>query len=408
MISALDDVASVVRCIEQGAEDHLPKPFDPVLLRARIGACLEKKRLRDAELEYLEHVTRVIDAATAVEGGTYAAGTLAGVARRADELGRLARVFDSMAEQIRAREERLRDQVGALRREIEEARRSARSGAASIDTPGLAAGELFAGRFEIIADLGAGGMGMVYHALDRELGEPVAIKILRPELVSDREALERFRTEIRLARHISDRNVVRTHDIGESGGVYFLTMEYVEGITVRQLLDTRERLGVAATLAVANQVAHSLAVAHEQGVIHRDIKPENLLLDASGVLKVMDFGVARLAENVSSMTAAGMVLGTPAYMAPEQLLSETADARSDLYAVGVVLYECLTGVRPFDAPSPFMLIARLLKEEPEPPVSRNSEIPPALDALILRLLAKEPAARPATAAELESLLAKIS
>jgi CheY-like chemotaxis protein len=400
MITALDDMASVVRCIERGAEDHLTKPFDPVLLGARIGACLEKKRLRDAELEYLDQVSRVIEAATAVEAGSYQTGALARVAQRADELGRLARVFDGMAAQVRAREERLKEQVTALRGEIDAARSAERPAQASGEPHGLATGAVFAGRYEIVGEIGSGGMGMVYRAIDRQLGEVVAVKTLRPEMVTDTAALERFKSEIRLARHITDRHVVRTHDIGESDGVYYLTMEYVEGITVRELLDTRGRLGVPATLAIAAQLARSLVAAHEQGVIHRDIKPENLLLDAGGVLKVMDFGVARLAEGVSSMTMAGFALGTPAYMAPEQLLAEQADARSDLYAAGVVMYECLTGTRPFDGGSPFVLIARVLKDEPVPPSTRNAEVPPALEELILRLLAKEPADRPATAAEL--------
>ncbi|HJX87953.1 MAG TPA: response regulator, partial [Gemmatimonadales bacterium] len=276
MISALDDVASVVRCIERGAEDHLPKPFDPVLLRARISACLEKKRLRDIELEYLREVGRVIQAAIQVEAGSYENGTLAQVAQRGDELGRLARVFDAMANQVRAREDRLKEQVAALRREIGEARQTSKP-AAPRGALSLPTGKLFAGRFEVLDEIGSGGMGMVYRALDRELGDQVAIKTLRPELLQDTSLVERFKSEIRLARTISSKHVVRTHDIGERDGVYYLTMEYVEGITVRELLDTRGRLGTAPTLAIASQLAQSLVAAHEQGVIHRDIKPQNLL-----------------------------------------------------------------------------------------------------------------------------------
>jgi DNA-binding response OmpR family regulator len=369
MISALDDVASVARCIERGAEDYLSKPFDAVLLRARVGACLEKKRLRDTELEYLREVGRVIEAATAVEAGRYESGTLAQVARRGDELGRLARVFDGMANQVRAREARLREQVEALKREIGVARESPRE-TSGREPPALTAGELFADRFEIAEEIGAGGMGTVYRALDRELGEPVALKILRPELVTDGASVERFKREIRLARHISSKHVVRTYDIGERGGVYYLTMEYVHGITVRELLETRGRLGVAPTLAIACQLAYSLAAAHEQGVVHRDIKPENLLLDAAGVLKVMDFGVARPTGAVSGLTEVGLLVGTPSYMAPEQLFGEDFDQRADLYAAGVVLFECLTGRLPFEASTPMALIARVLREPaPHPPRS---------------------------------------
>jgi CheY-like chemotaxis protein len=403
MISALDDVASVVRCLERGAEDHLPKPFDPVLLRARIGACLEKKRLRDVELEYLREVARVIEAATQVEAGTYQGGGLEEVARRGDELGRLARVFDNMAHQVRAREARLREQVEALRRDIEEAKHRTRETA----TPGMPAlsGQLIGGRYEVLEEVGQGGMGTVYRARDRELGDQVALKLLRPEMIQGTNLVERFKSEIRLARHISDRHVVRTHDIGEWNGLYYLTMEFVEGITLRELLDTRGRLDLAPTLAIATQLAQSLAAAHEQGVIHRDIKPQNLLLDGSGVLKVMDFGIARVAGQNTGLTETGMVVGTPAYMAPEQMLGEEVDARADLYAAGVVLYECLTGRLPFHADSAMALIAKHLGEEPTPPDQLNPEIPAPVAALILRLLAKRAEDRPVDARALGEALA---
>jgi CheY-like chemotaxis protein len=407
MISALDEMPSIVRCIEHGAEDFLHKPFDPVLLRARINASLEKKRLRDQEVEYLREVGRVIEAATAVEAGTYQHGALGPVARRADELGRLARVFDSMVLQMKAREGRLRDQVRDLRQEIEQARRDTKESPLAVDGGNLRSGERLAQRYEIQSVLGRGGMGTVYRARDIELEEVVAIKTLRPEFMTDATLLERFKDEIRLARRLSDQNIVRTHDFGEWSGVYYLTMEYVEGITVRELIDTRGRLGVSSTLAIAAQLAHSLAVAHEHGVIHRDIKPQNLLLDAAGVLKVMDFGVARLAERTTSVTEAGLVLGTPAYMPPEQLMAEQVDARSDLYAAGVVLYECLTGQAPFQAATVMSLVAKLLTQEAEPPESLNSEVPPALSALVLRLLAKKPEDRVQTAADLVQQLAPL-
>ena len=407
MISALDDVASVVRCIERGAEDHLPKPFDPVLLRARISACLEKKRLRDVELEYLREVGRVIQAASAVEAGTYVGGELAEVARRGDELGRLARVFDTMADHVRAREARLRDQVEALRREIAGATSSARPEEPR-EVPTLLTGTVFADRYEIQEEIGSGGMGMVYRALDRELNERVAIKTLRAELLREPGQVQRFKSEIRLARHISNKHVVRTHDIGERDGVYYLTMEYVEGITVRSLLDTRGRLGVAPTLAIASQLAQSLAAAHEQGVIHRDIKPQNLLLDANGVLKVMDFGVARVSGASTGATEVGMVLGTPAYMAPEQLLAEEIDERVDLFSMGVVLFECLTGRLPFEGTTIMSFIARVMRDEAPSPSSLNPEVSAGVSALVLRLLSKDPSGRPASASELVRLLSDLS
>jgi len=389
VISALDDLSAAVRCIEQGAEDFLSKPFEPVLLKARVGASLEKKRLRDRERAYLRDVDRVLGAAGAVEAGTYQAGSLGDVARRADALGKLARVFDTMATQVRAREQQLHEQVRALRAEIATARRATVGGSTKAsEVPTLHTGERLAGRYDILASLGNGGMGAVYRAKDLELGEEVALKTLRHDLVGDPQLIERFKTEIRLARRISHRNVVRTHDLGEWRGTYFLTMEYVEGITVRELIDTRGRLAADAVLAIGSQLADALVVAHSEGVIHRDIKPQNLLLDGQGVLKVMDFGVARLAERGNQLTEAGLVVGTPAYMPPEQLFGEEIDARADLWACGVVLYECLTGRLPFEAATPMALIATVLQDEPTPLADLTSDAPPALTGLVMQLLAK--------------------
>jgi len=390
MISALVDMPSIVRCIERGAEDFLPKPFDPVLLRARLSACLEKKRLRDAEKEYLEQVNEVIAAASAVEAGNYQGGTLAEVARRDDELGRLARIFDGMADHVRSREDRLRNQVHHLRDEVEAARKAqAKAGDTGSAATNLITGQRFADRYEVLGTIGQGGMGMVYRAMDLELEEEVAIKTLRPELVADETVLERFKSEIRLARRISHRNVVRIHDFGQSAGVDFLTMEYVEGITVRELIDERGRLEISSTLALARQLA---------------IKPQNLLVDGDGVLKVMDFGIARLTERSSGLTEVGLVVGTPSYMSPEQMLAEDIDARSDLYAAGVVLYECLTGRLPFDAPTPVAMIAKVLSQTPEAPNTIQSDVPPALSSLVMQLLAKDKNERVQTATGLAAQL----
>ncbi|HEY9448227.1 MAG TPA: serine/threonine-protein kinase, partial [Gemmatimonadaceae bacterium] len=353
--------------------------------------------------------------------------------RRADELGRLARVFDAMVAGVRAREERLRKQLSDLGLEISQAlqRESGKEPTAfvgqgspadtrvSISAEGMAAderspgdlvtGQLFAERFEILKVIGSGGMGTVYRARDRELGEDIAIKVIRPSLLgSDSQSHERFKTEIRLARRISHENVVRTHDLGEWAGVSFVTMEYVEGITLRELIATRGHVGVSATLAIARQLARALEAAHGHGVIHRDIKPGNLLLDGAGVLKVMDFGIARLAERTDAITQVGLVVGTPDYMPPEQLLAEIVDVRSDLYATGVVLYECLTGHPPFVAKTPIALIAKLLHEEPIPPSTLDAEVPASLSALVVRLLAKAPDDRPGSAAELGELLSQIT
>ncbi|MDQ3083007.1 MAG: protein kinase, partial [Gemmatimonadota bacterium] len=400
MISAADELTIIAACIEAGAEDFLSKPFDPVILRARISASIEKKRLRNMEVDYLRQVDCVVEAAHAVERGQYSPGVLAEVARRDDAVGRLARVFDSMAAGIRVREERLNEQVSNLRREIDDAKQGVPGEESpDLDAGTLIPGELFAERYQITRVVGRGGMGTVYKATDNELDEEIAIKLLRSEAMSsDPTMAERFKSEIRLARRISHRNVVRTHDFGETLGSYYVTMEYVEGITLRDLIDMRKRLSPSSTLGIARQLAASLAIAHEVGVIHRDIKPQNLLLDAAGVLKVMDFGIARLAERTSTVTQTGMVVGTPAYMAPEQLLAETVDARSDLYSAGIVLYECLTGGLPFVAGSPIALIAKVLHTVPVPPAAVVPETPAALSSLVVRLISKEAAERPQTAA----------
>ena len=400
MISALDDLSAIANCIQAGALDYLPKPFEPVILRARLAASLAEKRFRDQERDLVRALGVVTAAATAVEAGAYQSGQLGEMAQRADAVGRLARVMDRMATEVGAREASLRARLDRLRGEIGVARKT-REVVAQTDEDRLGAGETFAGRYRIEAVLGRGGMGTVYKARDTELDEVVAIKTLRPELVVDDESRERFKDEIRLTRRITHRNVVRTHDFGESTGIWYITMEFVEGLTVRQLLDARGTLGVESALAIGTQLAESLGVAHATGVIHRDIKPQNLLLDADGVLKVMDFGVARLATGTAARhTQAGLIVGTPAYMSPEQLTGEEVDARSDLYSAGVVLFELLTGRLPLEGATVMALFAKVLAEEAPRPGTLAPGIPPALDALVAQLLAKRPEDRVESATRL--------
>jgi len=271
----------------------------------------------------------------------------------------------------------------------------------------LSPGKMLGTRYEIKSVLGVGGMGMVYKANDRELGEVLAIKTLKPEMMAmDASALERFKSEIKLARKIAHRNVVRTYDLGEVSGLYYISMEYVEGKSLKDLINERGRLPVSVVLPIAKQLCRALEVSHDEGVIHRDIKPQNMVVQSDGVLKVMDFGIARLATRPkgSGHTEAGMVVGTPEYMAPEQLLGDELDARADLYSTGAVLYECLTGRVPITADSAIVLISKVLEEVPKAPIELVSDVPKSLSDLVMWVLQKDRNKRPGSAAELHKLL----
>jgi HAMP domain-containing protein/predicted Ser/Thr protein kinase len=279
------------------------------------------------------------------------------------------------------------------------------TGAAGVNV--LSPGQTFGNRYEIKSVLGVGGMGMVYKANDKELGEVLAIKTLKPDMIaSDSNALERFKSEIKLARRIAHRNVVRTYDLGEISGQYYITMEYVEGKSLKDLIKERGRLPASVVLPIAKQLCRALEVSHDEGVIHRDIKPQNMVVQGDGVLKVMDFGIARLTTRPkeSGHTEAGMVVGTPEYMAPEQLMGDELDARADLYATGVVLYECLVGTVPHTANTPIQLIAKVLEETPRAPREVKPDIPQAFSDLVMWVLAKDRDKRPRSAAELHSRL----
>ncbi len=406
VVSGEGDAASVVRCLERGAEDHLTKPYESMVLAARIRTSLERKRLRDMELAYLHRVAQLTAAAEAVEAQSYDPKLLTDLLARQDQLGQLARVFDRMVRGIRSREERLQARLRGLRREMEQ---SGVSAAAEVTEPKRAAvARVIAGRYQVHRELGSGGMGTVFLAHDRELGEDVALKVLHASLLAeDPVRLERLRSEIKLARKISHPNVVRSHDIGEWEGTHYITMEFIRGVTVADLLEKRGRLTVESTLAIGTQLADALAVAHDQDIVHRDIKPQNLMIDESGVLKVADFGLARPVQRNKALTQAGYIIGTVSYMAPEQLVGGDLDARTDLYAVGLVLFECLTGRLPYEASSPMAILAAV-SERKVPDVSTLAgDAPPALSAVISRLLEREPGKRFASARELGEALAQV-
>jgi CheY-like chemotaxis protein len=411
VVSGVDDNESVVRCIELGAEDHLTKPFDSLLLQARVRTALERRRARDQELDYLRRVAELTVAAEEVDKATYVAGSVSHLASEDDALGRLARVFDRVVSGWQSKEARLRRQIREFSEEI---RRSNPRPSVEVELLGglgaLSPGDLFADRYEIIEELGRGGMGVVYRARDRELDDEIAVKVLRAELLkTDPELIERLKMEIRLARRITHPNVVRSHDFGEWEGKHFMTMEYVKAITVESLIETQGRLSVASTLAIGTQLAEALAVAHEHQIIHRDIKPANLLVDDSGVLKVTDFGLAiRLDNSANRLTLHGAVVGTPRYMPPEQLFGGEVDERSDLFSTGAVMYECLTGLPPFDAGTVTEIVAKLVDGPPVPVTTVAPEVSPAFAALIEKLLAYEPKDRLQSARELVDRLHEVA
>jgi serine/threonine-protein kinase len=360
------------------------------------------------------HITKpvrgLVNATRRVAAGDYS--TEVPVATR-DEIGDLATAFRRMLEELRAKQQLVEYLSSSAASAVTQPVYTAGGNVASPTmvrsvagaTGMLAVGQTFAGRYEIKSILGMGGMGVVYRAHDRELGEPVAIKTLKSDaMAGDPALLQRFKDEIRLARKITHRNVVRTHDLGEVEGMYFITMEFVEGQSLKHLIQSRGSLPVNVVLTIGKQLCRALEVAHEQGVIHRDVKPQNLIVEPSGTLKVMDFGIARLASRTDGVTQAGMAIGTPEYMAPEQLLGDNVDFRADLYAAGCVLFECLCGRPPFVADSPISLVAKQLEETPPSPASLNAEVPEPLSQLILRTLSKDREQRPRGAAELHDLL----
>jgi len=267
-------------------------------------------------------------------------------------------------------------------------------------------GSTFANRYQIIEELGKGGMGEVYKAFDREVNVRVALKLVKPEIAAEKNTIERFRNELKVARGISHKNICRLYDLGREAETYFITMEYVSGEDLRSFIRRARRLDVGTAISITKQVCEGLSEAHRLGVVHRDLKPGNIMIDNEGNAKIMDFGIAR-SISVKGITGAGMMIGTPEYMSPEQVEGKEADQRSDLYALGVILYEMVTGRVPFQGDTPLSIALKHKSEVPKDPRELNGQLPEGLSRLILRCLEKDKEKRFQSAAAVSAELEKI-
>lgn len=260
-------------------------------------------------------------------------------------------------------------------------------------------------RYQVLKELGRGGMGIVFQAYDKELKEQVAIKVLSPLLSSDPDALERLKREVSSARRVTHPNVIRIHDISELNGLHFISMECFEGISLKDHIKKTGVLSLMQALNIALQICDGLEAAHRQGVIHRDLKSQNVIIGPTNQIKIIDFGLAR-SENLGGLTATGLIMGTPEYMAPEQVAGKSVDERADIYSLGIILYEMFTGRVPFTGDSAIAVGFKQLKEDPAKPRDINPQLPAEIENVILQALQKNPLSRFLSVGELKSNLEK--
>lgn len=282
------------------------------------------------------------------------------------------------------------------------------SKAETVQTPReeLTIGSIFAERYQIIEELGRGGMGSVYKALDKELGEKVALKLLKPEIAADYRIIERFRNELKFARKITHKNVCRMFDLSKFERTPYITMEYVSGEDLKTTLRRVGPLSTGKAVYIAKQVCEGLTEAHKLGVVHRDLKPQNIMIDKKGHAHIMDFGIAR-SMKTKGVTTSGMMIGTPDYMSPEQVEGKPVDVRADIYALGVILYEMSTGTTPFHGDTALSVAIKHTREKPRNPREINDQIPVQLSSIILKCMEKNREKRYQDVSELLTELDKI-
>lgn len=270
----------------------------------------------------------------------------------------------------------------------------------------LTTGVTFAERYQIIEELGKGGMGKVYKVFDQEVRAKMALKLIKPEVSADKNTIDRFRNELKIARDISHKNICRMYDLGREADNYFITMEYVPGEDLKSTIIRVGQLSVGKTIFIVKQVCEGLTEAHRLGVVHRDLKPQNIMIDREGNARIMDFGIARSLK-AKGITDAGVMIGTPEYMSPEQVEGKDADQRADIYALGIILYEMVTGKVPFEGDTPFSIAYKQKNEAPPDPRKANIQIPEDLSRLILHCLEKDKTKRYQSTEEIFSELTKI-
>jgi len=270
----------------------------------------------------------------------------------------------------------------------------------------LTTGSTFAGRYQIIEELGKGGMGRVYKALDKEVNAKIALKLIKPEIAAEDKTIERFRNELKTARDIAHKNVCRMYDLNREEGSYYITMEYVTGEDLKSFIRRSKQLAIGTAISIAKQVCEGLVEAHKSGVVHRDLKPSNIMIDSDGNARIMDFGIARSIKG-KGITGAGVMVGTPEYMSPEQVEGKDVDQRSDIYSLGVILYEMVTGRVPFEGDTGLSVAVKHKTESPKNPQEFNTQISDDLSRLILKCLEKDKSRRYQSAGEVRSELANI-